>query len=82
VRPWQRRKSAYFTNASRSGAVAYNRFPFAIRVLESPTNNMPIGMASQCGRTEIGFTAWKLRVHGVDVPGQWVIVDGAFVPAE
>jgi hypothetical protein len=82
VRRWQRRKPVYFTNASRTGTVGFNRFPFAIGILESPDNNMPIGMASQYGRTEIGLAVWKLRVHGVDVPGRFIIVDGAFVAIE
>ena len=43
---------------------------------------MPIGMASQCGRTESGMAVWTLRVRGTDVLGRWVIIDGRFEPME
>jgi len=43
---------------------------------------MPIGMASAIGRTDDGLAVWRLQVHGADVPGRFVIVDGAFVLVE
>ena len=43
---------------------------------------MPIGMASQIGRTEGGLAVWRLTVEGDDVPGRWVIVDREFRPVE
>ena len=70
----------YFTNASRPGAsVRYRELPGSIGVLESLENGMPIGMASEAGRNDAGLAMWTLRVHGVNVPGRWVIVDRRFV---
>jgi hypothetical protein len=43
---------------------------------------MPIGIASAIGRTEHGLAVWGLRVHGAEVPGRWVIIDGRFVAVE
>jgi hypothetical protein len=43
---------------------------------------MPIGIASAIGRTEGCLAVWGLNVHGADVPGRWVIIDGRFVPVE
>jgi hypothetical protein len=43
---------------------------------------MPIGIASTIGRTEGGLAVWRLHVHGAEVPGRWVIIDGRFVVAE
>ena len=43
---------------------------------------MPVGMASEIGRTEGGLAVWRLNVHDADVPGRWVILDGRFVPLE
>ena len=43
---------------------------------------MPIGIASAIGRTEGRLAGWSLNVHGADVPGRWVIIDGRFVPVE
>src|SRR5438067_1088027 len=40
---------------------------------------MPIGIASEIGRTEGGLAVWGPRVHGADVPGRWVIIDRRFV---
>jgi hypothetical protein len=31
-------------------------------------------------RNDAGLALWVLRIHGADVPGRWVIVDGQFVP--
>jgi hypothetical protein len=43
---------------------------------------MPIGIASEIGRTEGGLAVWGLHVHGADVPGRWVIIDRRFVAVE
>jgi hypothetical protein len=43
---------------------------------------MPIGIASEVGRAERGFAVRRLRVHGADVPGRWVIIDRRFVTVE
>ena len=43
---------------------------------------MPIGMASEVGRTEGGLAVWRLHVHGADVPGRWVNIDRRFVAVE
>ena len=72
----------YFTNASRSGRVRCGQLPGSIGVLEAPDKPMPIGMASEIGRTEGGMAVWRLNVHGADVPGRWVIIDGRFVAVE
>jgi hypothetical protein len=40
---------------------------------------MPIGIASQIGRTEGGLAVWGLNVECADVPGRWVIIDRRFV---
>ena len=68
--------------ASGPGPVRYGQLPGSIGVLEAPDKPMPIGMASQIGRTEGGLAVWGLNVHGDDVPGRWVILDRRFVPAE
>ena len=43
---------------------------------------MPIGMASEIGRSEGGLAVWRLHVHDADVPGRWVIIDRRFVTME
>jgi hypothetical protein len=69
----------YFTNASTTGKVRSGQFAFAIGVLESSNNHMPIGMAFQVRWTDEGLAVWALQVHGANVPGQWIIIDGEFV---
>jgi hypothetical protein len=49
--------------------------------LESLGQSMPIGIASEVGRTDEGVAIWRLDVHGVEVPGRWIIVDREFRPA-
>jgi hypothetical protein len=43
---------------------------------------MPIGMASEIGRSEGGLAVWVLAVQGANVPGRWVIIDRRCVPVE
>src|SRR5262245_43255088 len=72
----------YFANLSGSGAVRNRDVPGAIGVLEALGKPMPIGMASQVGRTEGGSAVWRLTIQGADVPGRWVIIDRQFVAVE
>jgi len=73
---------AYFTNASGPVPVRFGQLPGSIGVLEALDKPMPIGIASEIGRTEGGLAVWCLRVHGADVPGRWVIVERRFVQVE
>ena len=70
---------SYFTNISTKGKVRYGKFPFAISVIESPSNHVPIGMAFSATATDAGLAVWQLTVHGVKVRGRFVFVDGEFV---
>jgi hypothetical protein len=70
---------SYFTNISRKGKVPYGKFPFAINVLESPSNHVPIGMAFSATATDAGLAVWRLTVHGVKVRGRYVVIDGEFI---
>jgi hypothetical protein len=63
---------------SAAGPVRYRQVPDAIGVLEALDQPMPIGMASEIGRTEGGLAVWRLTVRGADVPGRWVIIDREF----
>ena len=69
----------YFTNISTKGKVRYGKFPFAISVLESPDNYIPIGMADSVTWTDAGLAVWRLTIQEVEVPGWFVLVDGEFV---
>jgi len=63
----------YFANISQRGPVKYgNRLiPGSIGVLEAPDKFMPIGMASEIGRTEDGLALWKLIVpDGVPIAAE------------
>jgi hypothetical protein len=72
----------YFTDACTRGPVHCSQLPDRIGVLEAAENTRPIGIASEIGRTHAGLAVWSLRVHGADVPGRWVIVDGRFLAIE
>jgi hypothetical protein len=72
----------YFTTASKKGRVRYGQISHTIGVGESDGFPVPVGQANQIGKTAEGLAVWRLTVHGVDLPGTFVIVDGAFVPAE
>jgi hypothetical protein len=72
----------YFTNASGPGPVRYGRLPGSIGILEALDKPMPIGIASEIGRTERGLAVWQLAIDGADVPGRWIIIDRRYVPVE
>jgi hypothetical protein len=48
--------------------------------LESPDDHTLIGMALSVGWGEGGVSLWRLTVHGVEVPGRWIVVDREFWP--
>jgi hypothetical protein len=72
----------YFANITAAGPVRSGQYPFAIGVLESPEEPMPIGMAFGLGQTDDGLALWQLVVHGADVPGRFVIVNREFRQVE
>jgi hypothetical protein len=69
----------YFAGASR---ITFGSTDWTIGVNESETNAQQIGEGSEVAITPNGLAIWRLRVHGADVPGRWVVVDGRFVSAE
>jgi hypothetical protein len=42
----------------------------------------PIGMALCTGWGPGGVALWQLTVHGVDVPGRWLVHSREFIPEE
>src|SRR5262249_35715235 len=80
--PVARPMTRYFAHITAAGPVRSDQVPFAIGRHDAPHNFMPIGMAWGTGRAEEGLERWKLGVHGVEVPGRWVIVDREFRPVE
>jgi hypothetical protein len=43
---------------------------------------MPLGMALCIGVDAAGCALWALTIASDDLPGQWVIIDREFVPAQ
>jgi hypothetical protein len=56
--------------------------PGSIGVLEAPDKSMPIGIAHCVRWGERGFAIWRLIVNGTELPGEFVIVDREFRPAQ
>ena len=72
----------YFTDVLTKGAVLSRQLPRVVGIVESPDKRTLIGTASERGRTDDGLAVWFLKVRGVEVPGHFVGVDGAFVQVE
>jgi hypothetical protein len=70
---------SYFTNISTKGKVRYGKLPFAISVIESPKNYVPIGMVYSVTSTDAGLAVWRLTVQDVELRGRFVVIDGEFV---
>jgi hypothetical protein len=71
-----------FANDKRFGSVRYGAIHWRIGVNASRTNDKRIGDATEVGMTLTGLALWRLRVHGDEVPGLWVLIDGQFVLAD
>jgi hypothetical protein len=72
----------YYATASKKGRVRYGQISHTIGVGESDGYPMPVGQANQVAKTAEGLALWALRVKGADVPGRFIIVDGAFIEVE
>ncbi len=69
----------YFTKFKAGTPVRFGYGPSSIDVVGGIDDPISIGTASLAGHTDRGYAMWRLRVHGVDVPGRWVIIDRRFV---
>lgn len=72
----------YYASISIRGTVKYGQLPGSIGVHDSPGDSMPCGIASGKGPDEQGRAVWRLAVRGQPIEGEWIIVDGEFVPAQ
>ena len=73
---------AYYTTASRKGLVRYGQISHTIGIGESAGYPLPVGQASQVGKTPTGLALWVLGVKGADVAGRFISFDGQFVRVE
>jgi hypothetical protein len=55
--------------------------PFAVGVYDKRSTLKQVGVAFLTGKTLEGEAVWCLEVHGVSVPGRFVIKDGRFEPS-
>jgi hypothetical protein len=70
----------YFTNASTRGRVRYGDLAWTIDIIDSLGGHAAIGTAREVGITPRGLALWELKVHGAEVPNQFIVVDGRFMP--
>jgi hypothetical protein len=63
------------------GPLKYGEVPGAIGVLEALDGPMPVGMALCVGWDPAGLAVGTLTVHGDELPGRWLVIDGEFRPA-
>lgn len=70
----------YYANISESGPIRRGVSPSSIGVHDSPAGAMPIGIANSFTWDSAGLAAWRLTVHGRELPGEWIIVDREFRP--
>jgi hypothetical protein len=74
---------AYYTNVGpKSGPIMYRDGHDAIGVLQDRDNHWPIGMALGWNWDAEGRSTYKLTVHGIELPGLWVVVDREFRPSQ
>jgi hypothetical protein len=72
----------FYANAGPArGPLRHGEVPGSIGVLEAPDNPMPVGRALCVGWDSAGRAVGMLTVHGDELPGRWLIIDGEFRPA-
>ena len=72
----------YYANVFIPGTVKVGDLPPTVEVLESIDQLQPVGMAFGIGHDAADLVVWRLNVRGQDVPGDWHLIDGEFIPAE
>jgi hypothetical protein len=72
---------AYVTSAGGPGPFRHGQLPGSIGVLQVPDNHMPIGIASEIGRTDHGLAVWGLCVHVANAPGRLISANGVRIAA-
>ena len=77
------RPTAYFANfGPRSGPILGRHRLVAIGVFHAPDAPRPVGMALAGGRGDDEVETWELSVLGTELPGEWVVIDRQFRPAQ
>ena len=72
----------FYAHMGQCGPIKRGRLPGSIGVLEAPDKFTPIGIAHRVRWGERGIAIWRLIVNGTELPGEWIIVDRQFVPAQ
>jgi hypothetical protein len=72
----------YFADAIIGNCIRGDQSPLIFRVLKSPGDLVPIGVAREVEKVAQDEIAWSIRIRGVVVPGRFVVVDGEFVPID
>ena len=73
----------YYTDVgSRGDCILGFETPAVLAVLEAPNQSTPVGIAFRVGGDHAGRALWTLRVYDEDLPGQWVVIDREFRPAD
>src|SRR5262249_62403075 len=81
-RCWGGKVGPFAPNAGPAGGpLKYGEVPGAVGLLEALDKPMPVGMALCVGWDPAGLAVWTLTVHGDELPGRWLVVDGEFRPA-
>jgi hypothetical protein len=72
---------AYHTNAGPAyGTLRCGAGPGALDVTKGISSGMLFGTATEVGWVQGGVSLWRPTVHGVELPGLYVVVDREFFP--
>jgi len=72
---------SYANAVPAHGPLRYSEVPGAIGVLVALDKPMPVGLALCVGWDPAVLALWTLTVHGDELPGRWLVIDGEFRPA-
>src|SRR5262249_15364951 len=74
--------SYFATTGPTPGRIRGRRRLVAGGALGAPDDRARVGVALADGRADYEVEVWALTIHGVELPGKWVVVDREFRPAQ
>jgi hypothetical protein len=73
---------SYFARIDRWGIIGYHHAAGSLTVYELSADPVPVGIAHCTNWGDNVPSLWELTVHGRKLEGLWLLVSGAFTPAQ
>jgi hypothetical protein len=72
----------YTLHCPENGPLLQRDADATLGILVSPHGMYAIGTAVGLGADTAGVARWRLRINGAELPGEWIVIDQEFRPAQ